>query len=211
MAWRAKQIQDYVEKVRHTIKAARASVQFGVYVGSWYGDYPALGHNYASPETDAGFWFLTPSYRATGTAPLLDFLICGCYYQTATVYDAMSNNTGIGATVEAAGSLCTRLVGAESWTYAGIDCGDFSANPDGLAAAVQAACASTQGVMVFDLSHDMDRQWSTFARIFSQNRIAPHQSPGSVEALRAHRRQVAAYHQPRRPIIIAAGTTGTGQ
>jgi Domain of unknown function/Glycosyl hydrolase-like 10 len=211
MAWRAKQIQDYVAKVRITIKAARPAAQFGVYVGSWYGDYPALGNDDAATETEAGFWFLTPSYRATGTAPLLDFLICGCYYPTPTIYEAMSNGTGIGSTIEAAGGLCNRLVGGETWTYAGIDCGDFAEDPAGLARAVQAACASTQGVMVFDLSHDMDKQWATFAHIFLQKRIAPHQVLGSSDALRAHHKLVESFHLPRRPIIIAAGTSGTGQ
>jgi len=211
IAWRAAQIQAYVERVKQTVKESRPAAQFGAYVGSWYGDYPALGHNYASPETEAGFWFSTPAFREAGTAPLLDFLICGCYYPTATIYDAMQNGTGIGTTVEAAGALCNRLVGGQTWTYAGIDCGDFANDPEGLQRAVQAACASTQGVMVFDLSHDMDHQWSTFAQIFHQKRVSPSQVAGSVDALRAHKRVVNRFHQPLRPVIIAAGSSGTGQ
>jgi hypothetical protein len=65
--------------------------------------------------------------------------------------------------------------------------------------------------MVFDLSHDMDKQWATFAHIFLQKRIAPHQVLGSSDALRAHHKLVESFHLPRRPIIIAAGTSGTGQ
>ncbi|HWD39219.1 MAG TPA: family 10 glycosylhydrolase, partial [Fimbriimonas sp.] len=211
MSWRAKQIQDYVLRVRQTVTSARPSALLGVYVGSWYGDYPALGHNYASPDSRAGFWFDDPGYKAAGTAGLVDFLIAGCYYSTATVYDAMRKGVGIGSTVEAAGSLCNRLVRDETWSYAGIDCGPFAKDPQGLCDALQAACASTQGVMVFDLSHDTDTLWPVFAKVFSKPMVAPHQVPGSTAALRAHRKLVDTFHQPERPVIIAAGSSGVGQ
>ena len=89
MAFRAEAIQSFVRNVRTAVKETRTNCLFGVYAGSWYGDYPANGHNYASPDADAGgFWFASPSYEKAGTAPLLDLLIAGCYYPTATIYDA---------------------------------------------------------------------------------------------------------------------------
>jgi hypothetical protein len=210
LAWRAARIRDFVGEVASIVHVHQHR-QFGVYTGSWYGDYPALGHNYASDQTTAGFPFLTPTYQTAGTAGLLDFLIVGCYYQTATMYDAMVKGDGIGSTVEGAGTLCNRLARSATWTYAGIDCEPFAHDPTRLADAVQAACASTQGVMVFDLSHDVDDLWPAFAQIFKHPRKAPHQIPGALAKLRNMTAQYDRYQMIHRPIVIAAGGTGTGQ
>jgi hypothetical protein len=184
MAWRASTMQAYVQKVRQAVTTTRPSAQFGAYVGSWYGEYPRIGHNYASPDTDAGFWFLTPNYRKTGTAPLFDMLITGAYYPTATMYDALVKGKEIGTTVEAAGVLTNRLVRDQCWTYAGISLIDFKDNPEGLVAALQAACGATQGVMVFDLSHDIEPMWPVFAQAFAQPRTAPHERREVLDLVR---------------------------
>jgi uncharacterized lipoprotein YddW (UPF0748 family) len=211
MAFRAEAIQSYVRNVRHAIKSIRPTCQFGVYAGSWYGDYPALGHNYASPKTDAGFWFLSPKYLQSGTAPMLDMLIAGCYYPTATIFDAMTKGAGIGATVEASGTLVNRLVRDETWSYAGIALSDFKDDPEGLTNALQAACASTQGVMVFDLSHDVEPMWPVFAQAFSQRRDAPHAHPEVLAEIRRRRAALDRLGVKDPPIVIAAGSSGTGQ
>lgn len=212
MAFRAEAIKDFVLKVRYAVKSIRSKAQFGVYAGSWYGDYPALGHNYASPDVEAGFWFLSPAYRKQGTAPLLDFLIAGCYYPTPTIHEAMVRGVGIGNTVEASGTLVNRLVRDETWSYAGIALSDFKDDPAGLQAALQAACASTQGVMVFDLSHDVEPMWPVFAQAFAQRRESPNLHPEVLEAIKKRRRSIddlTGKHDP--PVIIAAGSSGTGQ
>jgi hypothetical protein len=88
---------------------------------------------------------------------------------------------------------------------------DFKGEPDALAAAMQAACASTQGLMVFDLSHDIEPMWPVFSRAFSQPRSAPHSFPGLLGEVRKRRAALdkAGYRPPAIP--IAAGTSGTGQ
>jgi hypothetical protein len=154
---------------------------------------------------------MSPGYRTAGVAPLLDFLISGCYYPTPTVYDAMSRGIGIGNSIEAAGSLTNRMVRDECWTYAGIDLDDFKDNPNELVKALQAACASTQGVMVFDLSHGADDAWPTLTKAFSQRKRPPH---ASMQALLNVRRTRAVQDKAgvvEQPVIIAAGSAGTGQ
>ena len=127
------------------------------------------------PDLEAGFWFLTPEYSQTGMAPLVDFMITGCYYPTATIYDAMSAGLPIGFSVEGAGQLSNRIVRDQTWVYAGISLDQFKGNPDGLRAAMQGACGSTQGVMVFDLSHEIEPMWMVFAQAFASDpRAAPH-------------------------------------
>lgn len=211
MAWRAQVLREYLDKVRHAIKEIRQTAQLGLYVGSWYGDYPALGDNYASPMSRAGFWFLSPRYKAAGTAPLLDFLISGCYYPTATIYDAMSRGVGIGNSIEAAGSLTNRMVRDECWTYAGIDMDDFKDNPNELYKALQAACASTQGVMIFDLSHGMQDAWPILTKAFSQHKRPPHASVQALLNVRHNRAVQDKAGVSDAPVIIAAGSAGTGQ
>jgi hypothetical protein len=211
MAWRSKVLHDYLEKVRRAVKEVRPTVELGLYVGSWYGEYPALGDNYASPSTHAGFWFLSPSYRVQGTAPLLDFLISGCYYPTPTIYDALSRGVAIGNSIEAAGMLTNRLIRDECWTYAGIDVNDFTDAPNELLKALQAACASTQGVMVFDLSHNMEPVWPVFAKAFSQRKRPPHASTQALINVRHNRALQDKAGRADPPVIIAAGSAGIGQ
>jgi hypothetical protein len=211
MAFRAATLSGFVSKVRQIVREERPTTQVGLYVGSWYGEYPALGNNYAAPDTEAGFWFLTPKYRKTGLAGMLDFLISGCYYTTATIYDAMGKNTPIGATIEGAGMLSNRLARDETWTYCGISLEDFRDNPNGLKDALQAACGSTEGVMVFDLSHNIEPMWPVFKQAFLQPRTAPHAAAGVLMDVRRRRAHLDALGQRLPPVILTAGSAGTGQ
>lgn len=211
MTWRAKGLHDFYAGVRNLVKSVRPTASMGLYAGSWYGEYPALGNNYASPDLDAGFWFLTPQYAKTGIAPLTDFLITGCYYTTPTIYNAMMRGTSIGSTVEAAGSLSNRLARDDAWVYAGISLINFKDDPEGLANALQAACGSTQGVMVFDLSHDIEPMWPVFQRAFSVPARPPHSFPATMADIRRRRKQLDAIGKREPPVILAAGSAGIGQ
>lgn len=211
LAWRAGVLKDFVTEVKKRIQTIRPKTQLGVYAGSWYGEYASLGNNWASPEVEAGFWYLTPEYRQTGFAPLLDFLITGCYYPTATIYDALGAAKPIGPTVEAAGLLTNRLAGDQTWTYAGIMLSDFKDNPEGLADAMQAACGATQGVMVFDLSHDIDPMWPVFKTAFTVARKAPHTDPSLLLEVRKRRRALTEMGRREPPVPFLAGAPGAGQ
>lgn len=210
MAWRATQLRTYLERVRFVVEKARKGAQVGLYAGSWYGEYPGYGVNVGSPKLDAGFWFLSPEYKATGLASLADFLITGCYYPTATMWDGIANGAGIGNTVEGGGQLSMRIARDECWTYAGIMLSQFKDDPDRLMSAMQAACGSTQGVMVFDLSHDSDAMWPTFTRAFSEPRRAPHSDPKSLAVVRKKRAAFDKKGGKEEPITIGLGSAGTG-
>jgi len=211
MAWRADVLREYVADVRKLVTQTRPGTLFGTYVGSWYGEYPALGHNYASPLAETSFWFHSPNYRKTGTAPLLDLVIPGCYYPTATIHEAMTRNVSIGNTVEAAGTLVNRLVRDQAWTYAGISLSDFKENPEGLQNVLQAACAANQGVMVFDLSHDIEPMWPVFKQAFGLPRRAPHTAKQTLARVRKRRETLDRLGERDKPIPISAGAGGTGQ
>ncbi len=210
MAWRAEVMRDWVDLVATRVKKARPSALFGVYAGSWYGDYQQYGNNYASPDFGGGFWFNTRSYQRTGFASRLDLLMTGCYYSVGPIYEAMGAGLPIGPTVESAGQLTNRAARDMTWAYAGISLDKFKGDPEGLSKVLQAACASTQGVMVFDLSHDIEPMWDVFSRAFRKERKAPHQVPGLLDQIRAKRKRYDAWGVKDPIIPISTGSTGIG-
>jgi hypothetical protein len=211
LVWRALTLRNFIAKARAAVKEVRERTLFGIYAGSWYGEYASLGANWASPESEAGFWFLTPQYQKTGFAGHLDLLITGCYYPTATIFEAMERGVGLGVTVEAAGSLTNRMVRDRAWSYAGISLSQFKGNPAGLQNALQAACAATQGVMVFDLSHDIEPMWPVFRMAFQKRAKPPHLAPDVLHDARKKRLALELRGVKERPAIVVAGAPGAGQ
>lgn len=210
MAWRAMNIRNFVLDTKETIHKARPKVQFGIYTGSWYGEYPKFGTNWASPDAEAGFFFLTPDYQQTGIAHLLDFVIAGCYYPTATIAEALSQGVAVGFSVEAAGQLVNRMVRDQAWSYAGISLDMYANNPDGLRNALQASVASTQGVMVFDLSHNIDPMLPVFRQAFDLPVKAPHAEPGLLAEVRKRRAAEDKKGRKDPPVPISSGGAGVG-
>lgn len=210
LVWRALTIRNFVARAVAAAKATRPTATVGAYVGSWYGEYPALGANWAASDLRAGFRFLTDSFRQTGFADLLDWVSPGCYYGMPTLADAARVGTPPGYTVEAAGQFANRAVNNQAWTYAGILLEKFAGDPQGLGRALQAACAATQGVMVFDLSHKIEPMWPVFRKAFSKPAKAPHAVPGLLATVRRQHaeRQEAGILDP--PVIIQNGREGTG-
>ncbi len=210
LAFRSQTMMDWVAQTRSRLKAKNRRMQFGIYAGSWYGEYPQFGTNYGSPDLSAGFPFLNPTYRKTGLADLLDLLITGCYYKTATIDEAAQKGQIAGQTIEAAGILSNRVAGDRCWVYAGIGLSDFEGNPEGLGRALQAACGTTQGVMVFDLSHNIDKSWPIFARAFGTKHLAPHMVVGSRDVLRKVRLAAERRGWTPGPFPLFEGAAGTG-
>lgn len=210
MNWRAEVLHNFVVDARTRIRQIKPNMQLGVYAGSWYGEYQQYGNNWASPAIEAGFWFLTPEYQKTGLAPDLDFLVTGCYYPTATAYDALVEGKGVGFTVESSGTLSYRAAHDQTFVYAGLSLIDFKDNPDGLGKALQAAVASSNGVMVFDLSHDIEPMWSVFEKAFSTPKLWPNIRPGYLDEARRLRVAMDRRNQKEPPITIAGGASGVG-
>jgi len=211
MAWRASQLRSTFAEVRKAVHTLKPTMPVGLYVGSWYADYAALGDNYASPDLAAGFWFLSPAFQQAGLAPLLDFLITGCYYPSPTIYDSLQKGLGIGYNIESAATLTNRLVRDQTWVYAGISLEDFNGDAKGLESALQAACAASQGVMVFDLSHNIEPMWPVFEHAFLDVRVAPHLKPSVLASVRNRRAALDKLRVQDKPVVIASGASGTGQ
>ncbi len=210
LTFRALSLRNWLADAVRTVKTLLPQATVSTYVGSWYPDYPDVGANWAADDLSAGFRFLNDSYRKTGWAGLTDFITTGCYYPTATLSEAAAKGLSIGDSVEAAGQFSNRAVHDQTFVYAGISLDKFKNRPDDLKRVLQAACATTQGVMVFDLSHDIDPLWPVFSEAFQKPAIAPHQVPGLVNELRTQSAARKATNTPEPPVILYRGTSGTG-
>lgn len=210
LAWRAMTLRNFLAGVVQSVKTIRPGATVSVYAGSWYGQYADLGANWAADDFQAGFRFLTPAFQKTGFAGLLDWITVGCYYPTGTMAEAVAAGKSPGATVEAAGQLANRVVNDETWIYAGINLADYMKRPELVKNAIQAALASTQGVMIFDLSYNIDLWWPIFEEAFREPAVAPHASPDLLAQLR----QAHAAHKASGildpPVTILSGDSGTG-
>jgi hypothetical protein len=137
-------------------------------------------------------------------------VVTGCYYPTATIAEAAARGISIGESVEAAGQFSNRAVNDAAWAYAGISLADFANKPDDLRRVLQAAASTTQGVMVFDLSHNIEPMWAVFADAFRAPAVAPHAAPGVLDEVRKERAARKAAGTPEPPVILYRGVSGTG-
>ncbi len=208
--WRALTIRNWLARAVSRAKTIRAGIRVSLYVGSWYGEYPAYGINWGATDLQAGFRFLSEDYRRTGVAGLVDWISTGCYYPMPTVGDATMLGQAPGHTIEAAAQLSNRCINSETWLYAGIALDKFTGNPEALARALQAAAAASQGVMVFDLSHDIDTFWPVFARAFDRPARPPHSRPELRATVRVRKATRRAAGEIDPPVIIQQGAVGTG-
>lgn len=210
LVFRTLTIRNWLASAVATVKAIRPTAQVSVYAGSWYPDYPTLGSNWGADDFSAGLRFLTPSYQKTGFAGLTDWITTGCYYPPGTIADAIAAGRSAGESVEAAGQFSNRAVNDQTWVYAGIALSNYNGHPELLARALQAATASTQGVMVFDYSHNIDQFWPTFTAAFSTPAVPPQAVPGLLDDVRRQHAAHKASGQPDPPVILYGGTPGTG-
>ena len=210
LTFRAQTLKSFVSDAAKTVKAIKPELKFATYVGSNYPDYPELGANWAADDLQAGLHFLSDDYRSKGWAGLTDFVVTGCYYKIPTLRDALALGRNIGDTVEAAGQFSNRAVGDASFAYAGILLEHYKDRPEELKRTLQAACATTQGIMCFDLSHDIEPLWPIFQEAFKVSAPAPHNVPGLLDELRRRRTEQKAAGKPEPPVILYRGTSGTG-
>lgn len=212
LTWRAGNIKSWLAEAAGIVRGVRPTAQVAVYVGSWYGDYEKVGSNWASENFEAPYRWQTPAYQQTGYADLLDWLTTGCYYEKATLAEAQTLGDSLGATVEAAGQLSNRVVDDAAWTYAGLYALSYQGRPDQFARAIQAAAASTQGVMVFDLSQIVEYNWwRVMADAFAARPAQPPSLvPGLLQTIRRDRdaRRAQGVKPPPPPPYLGIEDTG---
>ena len=210
LVFRTLTIRNWLAQARAIVKTVRPQATVSVYVGSWYGEYAANGSNWAADDFEGPFPFLTLSYQKTGFAGLLDWMTTGCYYTTATVSEGQQQGSP-GATVEGAGELSNRAVNDDCFVYAGLYAAQYPNDPVGLQKCIQGAVASTQGVMVFDLSQiNQYNLWPVFQQAFAQPATPPHAVAGLLDMVHRQKAQQKALGITNPPVTVYGGVAGTG-
>lgn len=198
LEFRARVIRDFVAEATDAIRAVKPSMQFGAYVGSWFGEYYGVGVNWGSEKFQVRTGWASPTYNEAGYSEFLDWLSTGCYYPVAFRDEARAQKREEGATVEAAGQLSTAAVANSVPVYAGIYCLNYQNKPEEFTKAIQAAARSSNGVMIFDLSYVYDYNWwPLLEQAFTQPAFAPNLDTTLTAELRAAQDAVRSAHDAR--------------
>lgn len=89
LEFRVKVIHDFMEAARNRVKSINPEVDFGVYVGAWYGSYYRVGVNWASPDYNVASQYskwATSDYKNYGYADHMDIILIGAYAAPTKVY-----------------------------------------------------------------------------------------------------------------------------
>ena len=164
LEFRAKTIHNFMEKARDRVKAKRADIQFGVYVGGWYATYYGVGVNWASPSynTAANFpaW-ASARYKDFGYADIMDIILIGAYAAPTSIYGTSE------WTVQGFCSRAVEKIRGDALVVGGPDVGngDWATASDivvnqAITQSVGAAINACDGYFLFDMIHlKQKNQW----------------------------------------------------
>jgi hypothetical protein len=173
--WRAQLIGNFFKDARAEVKKINPKLAFGDYTGAWYPVYYEVGVNWASNKYDPSeeYDWATPAYKDSGYAGLLDIYMTGLYYNEITsdevagmdeaaaksrVEANMGKTRDYWYSVQGGARLVTKVIMGDVPVTGGILV-DVYKDPERFAKAIQMSVKETDGVMVFDIVHIIDRGW----------------------------------------------------
>ncbi|MGV3766378.1 MAG: alpha amylase family protein [Chitinophagaceae bacterium] len=175
LEWRASVIYGFFSKAREQVKKLNPSIAFATYTGAWYNTYYEVGVNWASNTYDPSkeYDWATPEYKQYGYAELLDFLMTGCYFYEVSKAEVEASNKIKAARLEAgmeqkrdpvysvqgSAALSMRLVKGRIPVYAGLYVEQYVENGEQFEKAVEMCRRESNGAMIFDLVHLVQKGW----------------------------------------------------
>ena len=170
LVFRASVIQGFVKKAREAVKSVKSNVDFGAYVGAWYGSYHYVGVNWASKEYDPfqdynlRFDWAYPGYGETGYVEELDLLMTGNYFTQVM----LSENAATASLKYHWWSMEGSLNGIEYITknkkpiYGSMDIGNINyASKAEISRGIKYILSRTSGgIMLFDVVHMYGPQYN---------------------------------------------------
>lgn len=170
--WRASVIHGFFARTKEALAEVAPKLKFGAYTGAWYPSYYEVGVNWAAPSYDPSeeFDWATPEYRDYGYADLLDIYTNGNYYWPVTVEEYRSRNAahrnetdsevqrGDHLSVEGGCRYSRRLLGGRPF-IGGMYVEDYRHDTVQFKRAVEMNLRESDGVMIFDIVHIIDRDW----------------------------------------------------
>ena len=170
--WRASVIYNFFKRTKEELKAVKPGLKFGAYTGAWYPSYFEVGVNWASNTYDPSqdFAWATPGYKNYGYAELLDIFTNGNYYWNVTVDEYRRSNglhknetdsemsKGDHLSVEGGCRYSRRLLGGRPF-FGGMYVEDYKRDTTQFKRAVEMNLRESDGLMVFDIVHIINRDW----------------------------------------------------
>ena len=166
IAWRAKNIYDFMARARSEIKSVNPDISFGTYTGAWYPSYYEVGVNFASNSYDPSkdFEWALPEYQNYGYAELLDLYTTGNYYTDITIEDSRKNNNSVwnetDSQAQSGDWFCVegscemlRTIMGNNKVIGGILVSQFYEKPGDLTRTIEMNLKESDGLMVFDIVH----------------------------------------------------------
>ena len=158
LEFRAKVIHDFVEKAGNSVRAVNPDIDFGVYVGGWYGTYYDVGVNWASPSYDPSreYAWASENYMKYGYADHTDVMLIGAYASPGRV----EGNTEW--TMQGFCSLAAqKTAGGPRICAGGPDVGNWDTDDEytqdqenrAITASVKACADACDGYFLFDMIH----------------------------------------------------------
>ena len=174
--WRASVIYNFFKRCRSEIKEINPDLEFSDYTGAWYPVYYEVGVNWASNKYDPSkeYDWATPEYKNYGYAELLDTYMSGLYFYEVTIDEVnkmneemMKNRTeaamGKGRdywySVEGSAKLAKKITMNAAPLFGGLYVEQYKGNKEQFQKAVKMAIKETDGLMVFDIVHIINRNW----------------------------------------------------
>jgi len=157
-------------KAKKVVKEVNPEISFGTYTGAWYPSYFEVGVNFASKNYDpsADYDWASPNYKEQGYAELLDLFTVGNYYTTITIEEYQKENPevknetdmwgqkSIWYCVEGSNQNLKTILDGNKF-YGGILADQFYDNPAGLTESIKMNLATSDGLMIFDIVHIIEK------------------------------------------------------
>ncbi len=159
LAFRAGVICDFVRTVSEAVDSIKPDVELNYWAGSWIHAIQKNGQNWASPRSEwcKKYDYGSDEYQKAGFAPYLDNFIVGAYLER--VYGPEDNES-----VEYAMNRADSIIMGDCHVIGSIQSINHSADPadpHNLVNAVKCCLEKSEGLMVFDLVHIINRnQWA---------------------------------------------------
>jgi uncharacterized lipoprotein YddW (UPF0748 family) len=179
LEFRASVIGGFVRRAAKAVHQTRPGVKFGSVVGAWYPTYINEGVNWGSVRFNPGKeWpWATATYRKTGYADAIDYLVPNCYSATVDMDEAEDAGHPAWRSVEGGAQIARQAVSNACWIYGGVYAFDYRGKPQDFVRAIQAVKEDTNGVMAFDVSQIEDYGWwPLFREVFHGSTRPPHES-----------------------------------
>jgi uncharacterized lipoprotein YddW (UPF0748 family) len=176
LEWRASIIYNFFKDARAVVKAANSKIIFGDYTGAWYPTYYEVGVNWASNKYDVQkdypTW-ATKKYQQYGYAELLDLYSSGCYFYEVTKQEVADANTIKAArteagmsdqkapwySVEGSAEMAMDITMKALPLLGSIYVDQYKNNKEQCSKAMQMCLDKTNGLMIFDMVHIVERDW----------------------------------------------------